>query len=318
MPIFCEEELRSPAMPGYASVSQKQFDRLQGALDKLANRVSSIDGRLGAPKDESALRHPLLIALFVVLATAFVGFQSWMAYSIHTYSGLLTGIEERLGGLEKSLLSHGQRISTIEVSSQLERAAASPTLPESQNAVVAAVAEAQQKGVALPEALVAKTGQQLIETAEKQPSAWAAVLKLITYRSSLNTIKTGTPIFPGVNETHYEVFPPPGLSPPAVFQSGRAGVPISQAARLSRIGETLNEDVAIGPLFMYLKGGAVDLDGMHIRSVAFIGVEVHYSGGPLVLQRATFVDCTFVIENVQRGRRFGESILASTQVDFQT
>ena len=55
---------------------------------------------------------------------------------------------------------------------------------------------------------------------------------------------------------------------------------------------------------------------MQVRNVVFEGVEIHYSGRPVILQNVIFINCTFSIEHDDAGERLAESILDSATVNF--
>ena len=61
----------------------------------------------------------------------------------------------------------------------------------------------------------------------------------------------------------------------------------------------------------------MNIDGKRIRHVVFDNVEIHYSGKPLILEDVTFINCAFVLENTEPGRKLGEEILASSPVNFR-
>jgi len=67
-----------------------------------------------------------------------------------------------------------------------------------------------------------------------------------------------------------------------------------------------------------MHGGAYRIDNQQFRNVFFDGVEVHYSGAPLILENVTFINCTFVMDNNTNGRTLGKRLLASASVTFQT
>jgi hypothetical protein len=65
-----------------------------------------------------------------------------------------------------------------------------------------------------------------------------------------------------------------------------------------------------------LEGGAVVLDGHHIRNVVFVGVHVVYNGGRVILEGAVFINCRFTVEQSQTGEQFVARSLDSKNVTF--
>ena len=60
---------------------------------------------------------------------------------------------------------------------------------------------------------------------------------------------------------------------------------------------------------LFLRGGAFSLDSRYAKQVVFIGMEIHYSGKPLVLENVVFINCWFVFDNNERGWKFARQLL---------
>ncbi|MGB9485543.1 MAG: hypothetical protein WCD04_05450 [Terriglobia bacterium] len=183
---------------------------------------------------------------------------------------------------------------------------------------------AAKENVTVPIEDIKAIGKNAIEASSgnsKQASlAWQIVLNLVSYHSSFNSMyKPTAPLIPlrnGVGFKYYYVSAKKNDFPKAEI-TREAGVPSKQAARYDFIGVDQNLDKPFGPAFLILTGGSVILDGFHIRNAVFEGVEIHYVGGPVILENAIFINCTFVIGNNDPGRRLGESMLASSSVNFK-
>ena len=80
----------------------------------------------------------------------------------------------------------------------------------------------------------------------------------------------------------------------------------------------MNREVKTGPIALQMFGGATSLDRMNIAHVTLVGVEVHYSGEPVVLQDVFFVNCTFVFDYSDRSSTLAEEIVSSRKVSFQS
>jgi hypothetical protein len=91
---------------------------------------------------------------------------------------------------------------------------------------------------------------------------------------------------------------------------------MSSAARPEKLGSPTNPDTRVGPAYLRAHGGAFNVDCMDIAHVIFNGVEIHYSGAAVKLEDVFFLNCTFVIDNVDRGRLLAQEILTFFSVNF--
>jgi hypothetical protein len=204
--------------------------------------------------------------------------------------------------------------------SSLNRMDFGSELPRIKQTVIAATKE----NVTVPIEDIKAIGKNAIEASSgnsKQASlAWQIVLNLVSYHSSFNSMyKPTAPLIPlrnGVAFKYYYLSAKKNDFPKAEI-TREAGVPSKQAARYDFIGVDQNLDKPLGPAFLILTGGSVILDGFHIRNAIFEGVEIHYVGGPVILENVIFINCTFVIDNNDPGRRLGENMLASSFVNFK-
>jgi len=209
----------------------------------------------------------------------------------------------------------------------LEKAAEQPTVASNQRQVVDLIAEAKKANTPLPSNIIEKAGQSFIAAAGSDSKAWDTAKALFEYRSDLNRAEVKIPInlqpkLPPEETvtlqkqtTTYAKAPVPGKSSPKLWWSGV--VPPDQGARFEEIGKNLNSNVPVGDGKLVFRSGAVSLDGRYIKNVIFEGVEIHYSGKPLVLENVSFVNCKFVIENTAPSRQLGRELLASSTVDFR-
>ena len=60
----------------------------------------------------------------------------------------------------------------------------------------------------------------------------------------------------------------------------------------------------------------MSLDEMHLRHVLLNGVEIHYSGKPLVMEDVVFLNCTFVMDNTELSRELAQAIAVDANVKF--
>jgi hypothetical protein len=191
------------------------------------------------------------------------------------------------------------------------------TVPEINSVAVAS----KQLGVSsVPVQQVSQVGNALLPIAQDSPEAWNALLSVISYRSTLNSglvqIGPSGPLPKNVVWHYGGAKLPPGGSLPQLSFSSDFGVPAAQAARLSPIGTDPNASIPVGPAYLVMTGNTFSIDGLEIRDVFFKDVEIHYSGAELKMQRAVFINCTFVFDNLKPARELAKEILASPRVRF--
>ena len=181
------------------------------------------------------------------------------------------------------------------------------------------LAVAKKESISLPLAIVEQGGQKSIEAAKGDPKAWSVALDFVSYRYSLNmrpsAAATAEPIT-GTETTHYTYVRVRGLDSPSLKWKRPLG-PAAQATRWERIGENLNSNVPNQPTRLFAVGGGTSLDGEHIRNVVFESVEIHYSGAPVILESVVFINCVFVFDNNDHGRKLSKTLLAESNVNYR-
>jgi hypothetical protein len=200
---------------------------------------------------------------------------------------------------------------------QLTKAASEPTDSKHQAEVLQIITKAKQTQIPIPTTVLAEAGESFIAASKQDPKAWETVRALMEYRTNVNSL---TFIFPpATSPVDTTLFHYNGIKgrPGPVLSYIISGVPMNQAGRVQILGENLNADVKLGPTHYIMRGGVLKLDDMDMAHVILVGVEVHYSGGLTMLQDLLFVDCTFVFDNVDRGRTLAEDIISSRTTDFQ-
>ena len=213
------------------------------------------------------------------------------------------------------------RLTAIETSLaalRIARDGSTPTEKKSQIEAIEILATARKEALRLPVAIVEDAGKSFIDASNIEPGAWTAALRLVDYRSYLNSmiihVPEGAAMAPS---TQYLFNVPNGKSMPISMHALKTpSVPMDEAALLEEIGRPSNPDIKTGDALVMLAGGAIIIDNLHMRHVVLKGVEVHYTGKPAILEDVTFLDCTFVIENTLPGRGLGVQVLAANHVDF--
>ena len=230
-------------------------------------------------------------------------------------------MNRRLSGIE-------QNVSGIRVDVSGMRLAQTATNPKDARNIQEAkrvLTEAEKSNVKIPPSIVENTGKKFLEVAKDDPGAWDATLAFVDYRSYLNLPNPpiegfypfGTPDIPGIKATHYRSGTVPGKPLPE-FTTSLKRVPHATSVRMEPISQPITGEPPEGPALLLGVGGDLALDGYYLRSVVLEQVTVHYNGGPVILENVTFINCRFVIDNVDNGRALSSQILASSQVTFKS
>jgi hypothetical protein len=179
---------------------------------------------------------------------------------------------------------------------------------------------AGNSGVVIPQSVMDAAYHRLAGTSERpaEPRTWEAGLGLLSYRSSLNVSEmppgNATPEPDEGAQTKCYMISPTGKHLPTFSVVGRAE--IEKAARLELIASPIVQPQGIGNQFLIATGGAMSLDGERLTHVALVNVEVHYHGGPLVLEDVRFINCRFVFENTNNSRTLSARIFTTPRVDM--
>ena len=132
-------------------------------------------------------------------------------------------------------------------------------------------------------------------------------MKLASYRCTLNELASPkqTLALPlaSTEFPNWEIYlPDPHM---AKFVRALGKVPRAQAAFGAKIGVTGNQGKAYGPEWVFINGHehANELDGFHYKKTVFVGAEIGYDGGPVILEEVYFVNCTFRVSRSLRGSK---------------
>lgn len=178
---------------------------------------------------------------------------------------------------------------------------------------------AGNSGVVIPKPILDAAYHRLVGTSEHpaESKAWDAGQTFLNYRSSLNVSEMppgkATSLKPDdLVLTHYFVQYDLGNLPPGFSVIGQTE--IEQAARMERIENPIVQPQGLGNQVLVGAGGIIRLDGMRLKHVVFTNVEVHYRGGPLILEDVRFINCRFAFENTGNSRTLSESILTAPRI----
>ena len=225
---------------------------------------------------------------------------------------------------EASFRTHTEdRLTTIETSLLAIRARAVVSNPaDSDNQVEAKslLATAKKESIPLPQAVVEQGGQKFLGASKEDSNAWGVALDFIAYRSSLNTRnpEVATRDYGSTFSTYYHQNTVHGRGPVKWSWGGPLTTDYSKQAKWDTIGHEDKRNTVTQPSWIIGTGGAESLDGQQLRRAILINVEVHFSGGPVILEDVTFINCTFVFDNVAHSRELGERLLAGSSVDYRS
>jgi len=273
----------------------KHVRELERTQQRLGRDLAEIKGRVTATQ---RLPHFWVTPMIAVLGTAFMGFQSWIAAT-------LVQDVKTLAKIQQSLSSIG-----------LSVASATPTSPKSQEDTKDLLAQARRGAIpAIPTSTIEQAGNQFMSVSATNAGAWAVLLDLAAYRSSFNEAPSKASAQSSDEKVHiaYRWRKLPD-KPEMALWAGPA-VPAAFAARFQYLGAPVETDNArLGNAFLIGMGGAADITGTYMRHVYLENVEVHYAGGPLVLDDVTFISCTFVFDNSPKARTLAQRILSQRRV----
>jgi hypothetical protein len=180
---------------------------------------------------------------------------------------------------------------------RLQEASKTPTDPQSVQEAKQVLSEAQAAGILAARSTVEQVGKKYISAGNDNPAAWDAALAFANYKSFLNSylaIPVLTMAGPALH-TDYHFKSSAEFGDPQQSVAGR--VPKEQAAQFRMIGERdLNASNYFGNDLIIFEGGGVSLDNMEVRRVVFRNVHIFYTGAPLQMQEAYFVNCVFRVK----------------------
>jgi hypothetical protein len=290
----------------------------QDKLDSIANEVALLTPR-GWKKALHLLREWSVLGVTATAIIALIGIVVALIIAVSNRREADAIFRTNINNFQERT---GERLTRIEASLIALRAKAvvsNPADSENQTEAKSVLAAARKESIPLPLPVVEQGGRKFIEASTDDPKAWGVALGFISYRSSLNSAARPSVKFvpiPAGSTFHYSLMGAPG-STSKVELSNSTGVPIEQAARANLIGRDENDGLRVGPDFLSILGGSIGIDEYHFRNVVFTGVEIHYSGNPVILENVLFIDCVFVFDNNDHGRKLGQTLLASANVNFR-
>lgn len=198
----------------------------------------------------------------------------------------------------------------------LSEAAQKPTSPETQKEARQIIEDATNKKLSIPTGAVAVAGQSFLSVSSTDPGAWDTAKALLDYRSSLNSGElpdTQRNLYKPLDENDRTYYAYNAVNGRIPSFKGWSKAPINEAARMELIDKPTPRG-QFGNRSLLAFGQTIILDDLYLRHVVFIGVEVHYSGGPAILDDVLFIGCRFVFDNDANTRLLASSILDQTRV----
>jgi hypothetical protein len=227
-----------------------------------------------------------------------------------------THTDDRLQAIEKTVKSIDADILAL----RLKALVSGPADSQGQAEAKKVLGTAKEESISLPQTVVEQGGKKFIGVSKGNPNAWGVALDFIAYRSWLNTRnpETATGDYGNTFSTYYHQNLVHGRDPVKWSWGGPLTTDNSKQAKWDAIGYEDKRNTVTQPSWIIGTGGAESLDGQQLRRAILINVEVHFSGGPVILEDVTFINCTFVFDNVATSRELGERLLADSSVNFRS
>jgi len=306
-----DEDVPKISQEEWKSIEAKIAKAISAAIDSLKESLRPHGWRKTGHLIREIGTPITFVTAFLAMAAITIGALVQSFTHVKEETTFRTQTADRLTQIESSLLA----LRTSQV-------IANPGSEKSIKEAKSLLAMAREGRTPIPISTVEQAAKSFIETSVAQPEAWETALDFVSYRTALNKIDArGAAPFrklSGAGLDHYYIGPVvPGKALP-IGSDIPASVPPELAARYELLGKNENEGKSTGPPRLFFTGGALNIDGRFARHVVFENVEVHYTNQPLVLEDVVFVNCTFVIENGNSGRKLSETLISSQIVNFKT
>jgi hypothetical protein len=243
---------------------------------------------------------------------------------IEDYGKQLEGHSGRLNGMSSRLDAMSSRVDTIYnlfINDRLKRAAANPKDKSNIEQAKETLLTARKDNVRINLDILKSTGSKFVAAAETQPSAWQTVQQYLDYRSFLNTSLAPAPTPDDLKPIEFKnkgAFVFKYLSPNGsiILHAKRGPVTPENSARLEELDEP--NPISQGTQLIVLEGNdaAILLDWKYMKNVIIRNLTVVYHGGPLILDKVYFVNCTFNLESNPKSQDLTKAILANTATFF--
>jgi hypothetical protein len=325
---------------GVSNKSKERHDSLNAKVEALQASVGSIQSQLGVkastekhfwkPGYGTVAQWVGIISALVIPIWGHYSSQNTRMFNFQVDSRIDSKLGSELGPVNSGLNDLRQRMSTIEGKIDiltLQKVAAAPTNPKNAKQAKQIVLDAQKTGQKLDPEVVSDVGAKFIGAGT--PDAWDTALSFLGYRSSLNTAKAQTVSNPEpVPETEFKpVFTAHLIDPnnepiaettKALTVLGVGKADFANSARMERLDQP-NSTNSRGRQFIVFQatsGVKLVLDNLYLKNVIVRNTRVVYGGGPVRLQNAYFVNCTFEFEPTPGARGLATAVLTEPAVTF--
>ncbi len=156
--------------------------RLESNVEKLAQRIANIEGRL-----EVADRSPKwwVVLILTLIAGAVVTFWGWAAKEIYGFNGKISAIEEKI-----------ESINTLLTPERLKKLAFGEPTKANLAQTRQLIEKAESQKIIMDPGVVTVVGNKLLQTASEKADvsqhAWDALSQLLSYRTLLNAAEDQT------------------------------------------------------------------------------------------------------------------------------
>lgn len=317
-------------------VAKTTEDRLNEAFQ----RIQALEGKSFASEGKPLVRSENWLKInsywfwpalaLVVGSGALFSFSRWFFDDAvnHRIDSKLEQPAKDIHQIQLDVAKIGSKIDVLQdflkpqIQKKLNDLAGDPSNRDNQAVASALINQAQQGSLpAIPVSIIEEAGKSFLGAAANDAGAWMAALDFVKYRSTLNTPPINPVAVPpqtksGVANTNWVLNKVPGKPIPEMKYVSNQALPQAQAARAEFLPTPPAQTTEMGVGTFVMVGGALNLDSMHLRRVILLGVEVHYSGAPMLLDDVSFVNCIFVMDNAPRTRELASSILQSSSVNL--
>jgi hypothetical protein len=252
-----------------------------------------------------------VVTILVILGTLFTGVQYIVKSEVADMKSDVGTLKTSVGSLQEGMGKTNERIDTL-LAKALERAFPQPDASKekilgSLDKMSGLLHFAKDQNVRLNPQLLAAYAQQISEVSSDPTAsgeAWNILGNLLDYRSSLNAVESPAArenFIPGVPSgwevTAHAYIHARGAGS-VTFTYPNRRVPADQSFIYEPIGSVPTVVTEGHPYVRITATGkpVLILDGLRIRNAIFEGVRIEYDGGPLIMEDAYFVNCTFEVK----------------------
>ncbi len=300
-----------------------QQDFIREEIDRQLKGVTDSFRPHGWRKVASVIRQLGPTITFVGVIVAIIGITLGALYQTFGHVREETEFRTHTNDTLKEMQDGIKEIRASIEGMKLKQIGSNPENPKSIAEAKNILTSAASAGVKIDPNVVKDVGGQFLAAAQRTPSVWSSALLFINYRSFLNPLPSVLGRLEAVPNftTHYdghniENREEKGGIPKVRVQMANLTTPPNLAQYRPITGPDQNADSPSGPGYLVITGAVMSLDGYFMKNIVIVNSRVAYSGGPVVLQNVTFVNCTFDLTAQPTGVRLADALLTSSATDF--